>query len=161
MIQKLIDFILNLFLSSKQKDFISDIYAESPKDENLILIRYDKLDNKFATGVLFFKHFEIAFKSGGNREGNKGFAPKGQYKAISYRNEPGEAYSLFGIGFFVHIVPQFETDRTELGIHFDGSVPGTLGCIGLQCTNQDDAIKIKNLFRDAFESKSEIECRVI
>lgn len=151
--------ILDLFLSKKQKDLVSDMVPEAPVDENLILVRYDKIENSLATGILFFKNFEIAFKSGG---WGKGAAPKGEYSAVSYRVEAGEAYSRFGIGFFVHIVPQFETDRTELGIHFDGSVPGTLGCIGLQCSNVEDAIKVRNLFRDAFDrSGGPIKCRII
>jgi len=154
-----IDKILNFFLSRKQKDLVADVSAPEPTpNENLILVRYDKIENTLATGVLFFRNFEIAFKSGG---WGKGAAPKGEYKAVSYRNESGNAYSLFNIGFFVHIVPQFETDRTELGIHFDGSVPGTLGCIGLQCSNVEDAILVRNLFRDAFDKNQSIDCRIV
>ncbi|MEX1363990.1 MAG: hypothetical protein AB1Z98_12745 [Nannocystaceae bacterium] len=36
-----------------------------------------------------------------------------------------------GNGFFVPITPQFETKREGLGIHPDGNVPGTEGCIGI------------------------------
>jgi hypothetical protein len=37
-----------------------------------------------------------------------------------------------GKGFFVPLTPQFKTNRTGLGIHPDGNVPGTQGCIGLK-----------------------------
>jgi len=52
--------------------------------------------------------------------------------APSYRDSTGK-------GFFIPIYPRFPTSRGKyggrLGIHPDGNVPGTLGCIGL--TNAD------------------------
>lgn len=36
-----------------------------------------------------------------------------------------------GKGFFLPIYPQFKSSRSGLGIHPDGNVPGTEGCIGL------------------------------
>ena len=33
--------------------------------------------------------------------------------------------------WFQKLYPQFNTDRTGLGIHPDGNIPGTLGCIGI------------------------------
>ena len=33
--------------------------------------------------------------------------------------------------FWIKLYPQFETTRTGLGIHPDGNIPGTLGCIGI------------------------------
>lgn len=36
-----------------------------------------------------------------------------------------------GKGFFIPLTPTFETTREGLGIHPDGNVPGTLGCIGI------------------------------
>lgn len=36
-----------------------------------------------------------------------------------------------GMGFFVPITPLFLTNRAGLGIHPDGNVAGTRGCIGL------------------------------
>ena len=41
-------------------------------------------------------------------------------------------------GFFVPIKADFETDRGDLGIHPDGNVYGTQGCIGLV---GNDAVK--------------------
>lgn len=155
--------LVDLFLSTKQKALVSDMNVSEPSDENLILVRYDKFENNMATGVLMFRNFEIAFKSGGY---GKGAAPKGEYVAHSYMNitpdfPQSDAYMKFGIGFFVRIDPTFQCDRSDLGIHFDGNVPGTLGCIGLQCSKFEDAIKVKNLFRDAFDKGKKIECRII
>ncbi|MEJ2046069.1 MAG: hypothetical protein P8X74_22950 [Reinekea sp.] len=45
-----------------------------------------------------------------------------------------------GYGFFIPIYPQFETDRGRkggrLGIHPDGNIPGTEGCIGLKASTK-------------------------
>jgi len=47
----------------------------------------------------------------------------------SYRDENGR-------GFFIPIYPTFPTSRGKdggrLGIHPDGGIPGTLGCIGIR-----------------------------
>ena len=158
-----IEKLLNLFLNRKQKDLLSDMEPQDPQDANLILVRYDKVENISATGRLFFRNFEIAFKSGGY---GKGAAPKGEYTAHSYMDiakdfPNSDAYSKFGIGFFVRIDAEFPSDRKDLGIHFDGNVPGTLGCIGLQCSNLDDAVKVRNLFRDALSDGQKLECRII
>lgn len=60
---------------------------------------------------------------------------------IPYRDKTGR-------GFFVPIYPQFKTNRgkdNRLGIHPDGNIPGTSGCIGITEYNAKsfhDAIKI-------------------
>ena len=113
-------------------------------------------------GTLLFQYPAISGRWG------KGFLPAGEYIAKYYRDENGEAFSLFGIGFFVYLEPQFQTDRKELGIHFDGGngmdgikgYEGTLGCIGLQPKDKDEAILIKNKIRDCFEVNKEIPLSV-
>lgn len=35
-------------------------------------------------------------------------------------------------GWFIPLTPTFSTNRTGFGIHPDGNLPGTKGCIGLQ-----------------------------
>jgi hypothetical protein len=37
-----------------------------------------------------------------------------------------------GKGYFVPLTPHFSTTRTGIGIHPDGNVPGTQGCIGIK-----------------------------
>jgi hypothetical protein len=34
-------------------------------------------------------------------------------------------------GWFIPLTPQFETTRRGFGIHPDGNVPGTQGCVGI------------------------------
>lgn len=50
--------------------------------------------------------------------------------ADGWTGPPGMA--LFGFGFFVPIRHESDTTRDGLGIHPDGGVVGTKGCIGLQ-----------------------------
>ncbi|RIV47531.1 hypothetical protein [Flagellimonas pelagia] len=65
----------------------------------------------------------------------KGELPNGIYNVprSGLMNKYGKKgfCDLSGNCWFQYIEPQFITDRTELGIHPDGNVPGTLGCIGL------------------------------
>ncbi|MCS3798761.1 hypothetical protein GGD38_004131 [Chitinophagaceae bacterium OAS944] len=39
-----------------------------------------------------------------------------------------------GVGFSMDLIPRFATGRTDLRVHPDGNLYGTLGCIGLQGT---------------------------
>ncbi len=61
---------------------------------------------------------------------------------LAYRDKTGR-------GFFLPIYPKFATNRGKsggrLGIHPDGNIPGTLGCIGITDTSTKsfhDAIRI-------------------
>lgn len=70
-----------------------------------------------------------------------GALPPGLYKVArrevtSYTSKVDAPYrDKTGKGFFVPIYPKFNTNRGKsggrLGIHPDGNVPGTLGCIGI------------------------------
>ena len=72
----------------------------------------------------------------------EGKLPKGEYKVsrreiTPYSSNIGNSYKdKSGKGFFIPIYPQFETTRGKsggrLGIHPDGGVYGTLGCIGIR-----------------------------
>ena len=176
---KFLDWLTNKFLNAKQKELLKDAQPLTNENDNFILVqclkkgvhtyrgKYDELINAdWVSGIVHFKGHEIDFMSG---YWGKGSAPKGEYLAKNYRVENGEAYSLFGIGFFIDIIPKFQTDRTELGIHFDGGdgsdgkkgFEGTLGCIGLKARNVDEAVKIRNIFRDAFDNGKEYDLRVI
>ena len=65
----------------------------------------------------------------------KGPLPKGRYKLgplIDINPEictPG--FRVGKIAFWIKLYPQFETNRIGLGIHPDGNIKGTLGCIGI------------------------------
>lgn len=51
---------------------------------------------------------------------------------LQERSEAGFSCSQFG--WSVEIIPNFQTTRELLRIHPDGNVPGTRGCIGVQCS---------------------------
>ncbi len=67
----------------------------------------------------------------------KGPIPKGQYMvkpavAIDAGDDANKGFiDESGFAWWAALVPTFQTDRTGLGIHPDGNVEGTLGCIGL------------------------------
>jgi hypothetical protein len=91
---------------------------------------------KILTTRGFFKVFhdngELDFMvdaiSGG---AGKGALPSGEYIAQGFCDTDDPAMSRHGIGFYIRLEPQFETDRTDLLIHFDGGKLGSLGCIAL------------------------------
>lgn len=66
----------------------------------------------------------------------KGALPEGLYKASLPTTMPDTKDALpfkkEGFPWLSVLVPQFKTDRTELCIHPDGNVYGTLGCLGIQ-----------------------------
>ena len=72
---------------------------------------------------------------------------------------PGrDAYTLFKFGWALELQPQFDTPRTQLLIHADGNVPGTLGCIGLQFKNLNDNISCYRMIKNGIEQgKLQIE----
>lgn len=66
----------------------------------------------------------------------KGRLPAGNYDVQIRNVVTGHGLSQSfrdqnGIAWFIPINPLFSTTRDGLGIHPDGGVPGTLGCIGL------------------------------
>jgi len=68
----------------------------------------------------------------------KGALPEGLYKIgqavaidpVDQRNRPYRDHA--GLAWWCPLYPQFETERTGLGIHPDGNIPGTAGCIGIR-----------------------------
>lgn len=72
----------------------------------------------------------------------RGELPEGLYHAYRYQlldrpNNSSYCDSQKNCWFQV-ITPQFSTDRTDLGIHPDGNLMGTLGCIGILDHNTID-----------------------
>ena len=49
--------------------------------------------------------------------------------------EKGAYQDVAGLAWFCRLRAKFATERTGLGIHPDGNIPGTRGCIGL--TDED------------------------
>ena len=66
----------------------------------------------------------------------KGALPKGVYtikQALEIENcKQNESYiDRSGFAWWCSITPTFVTSRTGLGIHPDGGIKGTIGCIGI------------------------------
>lgn len=104
-----------------------------------LIFRVTSIDSggKEAIGKLLWDQDSYGAVSGpwGN-----GSAPPGNYavernKVVSDSNME-EGYCITDsqgkLCFFIPITPQFPTDRNGLGIHPDGNVPGSLGCIVIQ-----------------------------
>lgn len=92
-----------------------------------------KLENETAKGVLVPAGGGMGFEAISGPWGN-GPMPPGRYFIgtpfeIHPDNKPYRDAS--GFAWFATLRPQFTTKRKGLGIHPDGNVPGTLGCLGL------------------------------
>lgn len=68
----------------------------------------------------------------------KGKLPSGQYlitQPVEIKSK-ADKYKPYrdktGFAWWCRIKPSFETDRSGFGIHPDGNIPGTLGCIGIR-----------------------------
>jgi len=70
----------------------------------------------------------------------KGAIPDGLYDIEVYKAVEGDKTSMktgfinsiTGRGWFLPLSPKFSTTRHGFGIHPDGNLPGTKGCVGLQ-----------------------------
>ena len=117
-----------------------------------------KARGNHAVGDLFIYHEGNLLKYFNANSGKwgRGFLPNGKYIAKYWRQEAGEPFSISGYGFFVYIEPQFKTDRTELGIHMDGNVPGSRGCIALNAYSEIDARDTYNYIKQIFREQNEV-----
>lgn len=64
-----------------------------------------------------------------------------------------------GHGFSVDITPDPRWGRQYLRIHPDGKLPGTKGCIGLDC-NYDGLIDFENRIRDVLNQNDDVRLKV-
>ncbi len=89
------------------------------------------------TGKLKWLPDEYEVVTGGY---GKGAIPDGLYDIEIYKAVEGDKTSMksgfinpvTGRGWFLPLSPTFSTIRHGFGIHPDGNLPGTKGCIGLQ-----------------------------
>lgn len=69
----------------------------------------------------------------------KGALPLGTYEVRKRHVTEGAhldaGFRAGGVAFFIPLNPPDTTDRSGFGIHPDGNVTGTLGCIGLYATD--------------------------
>lgn len=78
----------------------------------------------------------ISFKAMSGKWGN-GALPYGDYGAQGLRKLSESTPSVKSFmkeawAWICNLIPKFKTDRTDLCIHPDGGVYGTLGCIGIE-----------------------------
>jgi len=69
----------------------------------------------------------------------KGELPQGFYSVLRKHvvvHDLPDSFCYKGVCFFIPIQPKFRTERGGFGIHPDGGIHGTLGCVGLQ--NEDN-----------------------
>lgn len=121
--------------------FFKQIEPVSTLIQNGFLFKATVKD-KEAIGILSYGEKSWPVISG---RWGKGYLPEGLYEAYGFWDESGDAYSYKDehdrkIGFFIRLEPKFKTDRTQLLIHFDGNVEGTLGCIGIKPTGYLNAL---------------------
>jgi hypothetical protein len=85
----------------------------------------------------------------------------GEYKVISLMKDEElkkmntyNSYSLFDFGWFARLEPKFETKRTDLGMHPDGNIIGSLGCPVIPFENLEDNKKMFELIEDELKTKN-------
>ncbi|PCK09217.1 MAG: hypothetical protein COA42_05000 [Alteromonadaceae bacterium] len=89
------------------------------------------------TGKLKWGAGEYEVVTGGY---GKGAIPDGTYDIERYDAVVGDKSTMksgfvnpaSGRGWFLPLTPKFTTTRHGFGIHPDGNLPGTKGCVGLQ-----------------------------
>ena len=104
---------------------------------DLIFDISNKIDKKVDGKLMILdwnRHDFLAYNTCSGGYGN-GYLPSGEYKinvCTSLEDVSENApYKKELIPWFVPLEPMFKTERTGLGIHPDGNVPGSLGCIAI------------------------------
>jgi len=92
--------------------------------------------------------FEHEALSGG---WGKGHLEPGEYEIQWCDIRDGKGYTLDNFGWFAYIHPLFGTTRTELGVHPDGNVRGSLGCIVLPFKDLNANKKCYNFIQTGLE----------
>jgi hypothetical protein len=93
--------------------------------------------------------------------------PMGEYivKWIDQREhhsaDTRKPFELFGFAWFAYIEPQFETERTELGIHPDGNLPGSAGCIVLPFESLETNKACYEILAKGLKDQGKIKLEVI
>jgi hypothetical protein len=106
----------------------------------MTVLKFVKTENGIGSrviGKLYWDEDEYDVVSGGYR---KGAIPDGSYDIERYKAVAGNISTMKsgfvnpvnGRGWFLPLTPKFSTTRHGFGIHPDGNLPGTKGCVGLQ-----------------------------
>ncbi len=87
--------------------------------------------------------------SGGKAKSGRSFlpVPKGEYRVHTFQDRTTSAMIRDGVGFSLHLTPDFQTTRKELRIHPDGGELGvTQGCIGISEKVEEAKKELKRMF---------------
>lgn len=143
--------ILGLFLKKK----------EEPRQDYSFLFEATTFEKEAVGNFIIYygDQINMTIPAVSGRHG-RGYLPEGEYIAKDYKERTKESMSLHHIGFSVYLEPQFETSRSALMIHFDGNVPGTLGCIGLKAEDQGVAADIRHRIVQIFEAQEKVKLNV-
>jgi hypothetical protein len=106
----------------------------------MTVLKFVKTENGIGSrviGKLYWDEDEYDVVSGGY---GKGAIPDGSYDIERYKAVAGNISTMKsgfvnpvnGRGWFLPLTPKFSTTRHGFGIHPDGNLPGTKGCVGLQ-----------------------------
>lgn len=103
----------------------------------ITFVKTKKGDGTRMLGKLKWLSDEFEVVTGGY---GKGAIPDGLYNIEVYKAVEGDKTNMksgfvnpiTGRGWFLPITPKFSTTRHGFGIHPDGNLPGTKGCVGLQ-----------------------------
>ena len=119
--------------------------------------------NKLARGIFFLLSdseeilFQHLAESGSPYAlpTNNGPLPEGEYtidslSTITSQTNPDDwqSFTLQNYGWFASITPLFITDRSNLGLHPDGGVEGSRGCIVQLFEDIESNVQCHNLIRD-------------
>lgn len=72
-------------------------------------------------------------------------------------NEKNKSFKKEGCPWICHLTPQFKTDRTQLCIHPDGGIYGTLGCIGIEKRDQRLLYVLQQAFKETLKIPLSVE----
>jgi hypothetical protein len=101
--------------------------------------------------------WERAARSGGY---GKGDLPDGKYKAVWFDWTQAKGMVQFGVGWLLSLLPQFQTDRTQICIHLDQPPPNSNGCIVFDAKDKADAEICGRMFEDLLNKLGSMDVEV-
>ncbi len=94
---------------------------------------FNKATKKLTWGAEHYNAITGGFDLGPLPDGS--YEVKTRHVVTGSHLASGFENSLTGNKWFIPIIPNFAETRDGFGIHPDGNVPGTKGCIGLQASD--------------------------
>ena len=89
------------------------------------------------------------------------YALSGPQSIADLGEEKAKSYTLQKFGWFAAISPFFTTSRSSLGLHPDGNIEGSLGCVVFPFENLNENKKMYQYISDGLEKQNQISFEVI